>query len=101
MAEKKTTIAATTEAAATEAPQAAPAAENPQAFLDNFNWHNYEEGIEVIEEKQLQEFEKLVAENFVDTADEDVIEGVVAHLDRKSTRLNSSHPSRYRMPSSA
>ncbi len=80
MAEKKTTKAATTEAAATEAPQAAPVAENPQAFLDNFNWHNYEEGIEVIEEKQLQEFEKLVTENFVDTADEDVIEGVVAHL---------------------
>ena len=45
------------------------------AFLDNFNWHNYEEGIDVIDEKQLAEFEKLVKENFVDTSDEDVIQG--------------------------
>jgi len=49
-------------------------------FLSNFNWHNYQEGIDVIEEKQLEEFEKLVKENFVDTADDDVIEGEVVYM---------------------
>ena len=32
---------------------------------------------------------------------EAVFGGIVALVDRKSTRLNSSHPSSYRMPSSA
>ena len=49
-------------------------------FLTNFNWHNYEEGIDVIEDKKLEEFESLVKENFVDTADEDVIEGKVVYM---------------------
>ena len=29
-------------------------------FLDNFNWKSYAEGIEVIDNKQLEEFEKLL-----------------------------------------
>ena len=49
-------------------------------FLSNFNWHNYQEGIDVIEDKQLDEFEKLVKDNFVDTADDDVIEGEVVYM---------------------
>ena len=49
-------------------------------FLENFNWHNYQEGIDVIEDDQLKEFEALVAENFVDTADDDVLEGTIVHL---------------------
>ncbi|MCR9183204.1 MAG: 30S ribosomal protein S1 [Flavobacteriaceae bacterium] len=53
---------------------------NPEKFLQEFNWHNYEEGIEVIDEKKLDEFEKLVAENFVDTLDDEVVEGVVVHM---------------------
>ena len=40
---------------------------NPEKFLKEFNWHNYQEGIERVDDKQLKEFEKLVAENFVDT----------------------------------
>ena len=51
-----------------------------EEFLSNFNWHNYQEGIDVIEDKQLEEFEKLVKENFVDTADEDVIQGEVVYM---------------------
>ena len=51
-----------------------------QEFLANFNWHHYEEGIDVVEDKQLNEFETLVKENFVDTTDEDVIEGEVVYL---------------------
>ena len=49
-------------------------------FLSNFNWHNYQEGIDIIEDKQLKEFESLVKENFVDTADEDVIDGEVVYM---------------------
>ena len=56
-----------------------PAAEQ-EAFLENFNWHNYQEGIDVIEDDQLLEFEKLVTENFVDTADDDVIDGTVVFM---------------------
>ena len=54
--------------------------QTPEDFLKNFNWHNYQEGIDVIEDEQLKEFEALVAENFVDTADEDVLEGLIVHL---------------------
>ena len=65
--------------------EAAPVAETPTAnsaedFLADFNWHHYEEGIDVIEDKQLAEFEELVSKNFVDTADDDVIEGTVVHM---------------------
>src|SRR5690606_23938142 len=49
-------------------------------FLKDFNWHNYEEGIEQVEDAKLKEFETLVEENFVDTADEEVVEGTVIHL---------------------
>ncbi|MDG3582150.1 MULTISPECIES: 30S ribosomal protein S1 [Galbibacter] len=49
-------------------------------FLKNFNWHNYEEGIDQVEDEKLKEFENLVEENFVDTADEEVVEGTVIHL---------------------
>ena len=48
--------------------------------MKDFNWHHYEEGIDVIEDKQLAEFEALVRENFVDTADDDVIEGEVVYM---------------------
>ncbi len=53
---------------------------SPDKFLKDFNWHSYEEGIEQVDDKQLQEFEKLVAENFVDTLDDEVVEGVVVHI---------------------
>ncbi|RXJ51364.1 30S ribosomal protein S1 [Gelidibacter gilvus] len=53
---------------------------NPEKFLEEFNWHNYEEGIEQVDDKKLQEFEKLVSENFVDTLDDEVVEGLVIHI---------------------
>lgn len=49
-------------------------------FLDNFNWHNYQEGIDPIEDDQLVAFEKLVRDNFVNTGDDNVIEGEVIHM---------------------
>lgn len=53
---------------------------NPEKFLKDFNWHNYEEGIDQVDEGQLEEFEKLVTENFVDTLDDEVVEGIVVHM---------------------
>ena len=54
--------------------------ESQDTFLENFNWHNYQEGIEAIEDEQLKVFEKLVQENFVNTGDDDVVEGEVVYM---------------------
>ena len=53
---------------------------NPQEFLENFDWDSYKEGIEKVDQQKLREFEKLVTENFVDTADEEVVVGTVVHM---------------------
>ncbi|MEM0932697.1 MAG: 30S ribosomal protein S1 [Bacteroidota bacterium] len=53
---------------------------DPQEYLDNFDWDKYEEGIERVDDSKLKEFETLVEENFVDTADEEVVEGKVVHM---------------------
>ena len=57
-------------------------------FLDTFNWHNYQEGIDVIEDKQLDAFENLVKENFVDTSDDDVIEGEVVYMTEREAIID-------------
>ncbi|VXB04036.1 30S ribosomal protein S1 [Maribacter litoralis] len=79
MAEEKTNaeVETTTEATqqAVETPQ-----QDPQEFLENFNWEKYEQGIERVDDSKLKEFEDLVAENFVDTADEEVVEGKVVYI---------------------
>ena len=62
---------------------------NPQDdFLSNFNWHQYQEGIDELDEKQIKEFEKLVEKNFVDTADENIILGEVIHLTDKDVIID-------------
>ncbi len=48
--------------------------------LASFDWHLYEEGLNEIDDKKIAEFDKLVSENFVDTTDEDLIEGTVVHI---------------------
>tara|TARA_R110002072_G_scaffold118631_2_gene250905 strand:- start:11147 stop:13072 length:1926 start_codon:yes stop_codon:yes gene_type:complete len=53
---------------------------DPNKFLKDFNWHNYEEGIDPVDDGKLEEFEKLVTENFVDTLDDEVVEGEVIHI---------------------
>ncbi len=64
----------------TQAPEVSEAQLNPEKFLKEFNWHNYQEGIDEVDGKQLEEFEKLVAENFVDTLNDEVVEGTVVHI---------------------
>ncbi|APY00119.1 SSU ribosomal protein S1P [Lacinutrix venerupis] len=63
-----------------EAPVVSEAQANPEKFLKEFNWHNYQEGIDEVEDSQLKEFEKLVSENFVDTLDDEVVTGEVVHI---------------------
>ncbi len=53
---------------------------SPEEFLANFDWQNYEEGIEAVEDDKLKEFEQLVSENFVDTQGADVVVGKVIHM---------------------
>ena len=58
-------------------------AENTQTqeeFLANFDWNKYQEGIDSIQEDQLKNFEELVKNNFVDTQDNEVVEGVVTRI---------------------
>lgn len=73
--ETTTEVSETVETAKEETPK-----QDPKAFLENFDWDKYEEGIEKVDDSKLSEFEKLVAENFVDTADEEVVEGIVVHM---------------------
>lgn len=89
--EVKTPVAETTENVAVVEDQKEKIEDTQKAqaeFLDNFNWHNYQEGIDVIDEEQLDEFEKLVKENFVDTADEDVIEGTVVYMTEREAIID-------------
>jgi small subunit ribosomal protein S1 len=51
-----------------------------EAFLAEFNWHNFEEGIDAVDEKNLAEFEELVSKTFIDTDQEEVVEGVVVRI---------------------
>ena len=78
----------------TKAPKKAPAKKStkkvdPQDdFLTNFNWHQYKEGIDELDEKQIKEFEKLVEKNFVDTSDDNIILGEVIHMTEKDVIID-------------
>ncbi len=77
--EETTEATKETAEAVQETKEQAPA-QDPKEFLDSFNWEKYEQGIEKVEDSKLEEFEKLVSENFVDTADEEVVTGTVVYL---------------------
>ena len=78
----------------TKTPRKAPAKKStkkvdPQDdFLTNFNWHQYKEGIDELDEKQINEFEKLVEKNFVDTSDDNIILGEVIHMTEKDVIID-------------
>jgi len=78
----------------TKTPKKAPAKKStkkvdPQDdFLTNFNWHQYKEGIDELDEKQIKEFEKLVEKNFVDTSDDNIILGQVIHMTEKDVIID-------------
>jgi small subunit ribosomal protein S1 len=78
----------------TKTPKKAPAKKSTKKvdpkndFLTNFNWHQYKEGIDELDEKQIKEFEKLVEKNFVDTSDDNIILGEVIHLTEKDVIID-------------
>ena len=80
---KKTTTKKTTTKKATT-----KNADNQDDFLSSFNWHQYQEGIDELDEKQIKEFEKLVEKNFVDTSDDNIIQGEVIHLTEKDVIID-------------
>ena len=51
-----------------------------EEFLANFNWHNFEEGIDAVDEKNLLEFEELVSKTFIATDQEEVVDGTVVRI---------------------
>jgi len=57
-------------------------------FLKEFDWHNYEEGIEKVDEKKLEDFDKLVKENFVETLTNEVVEGTVVYITNRDAIID-------------
>ncbi|NVJ88845.1 MAG: 30S ribosomal protein S1 [Flavobacteriaceae bacterium] len=54
--------------------------QNPQEFLENFNWHKYEQGIEAVDEAKLKEFESALEGTVGFVNERDVIEGTVVRI---------------------
>ena len=51
-----------------------------EKFLNEFQWENFEEGVETIDKEKIDDFEKLINKNFVDTYNDNVIEGLVINI---------------------
>ncbi len=49
-------------------------------FLKEFNWHNFEEGIDPVDETNLREFENLVEKTFISTDSDEVVDGTVVRI---------------------
>jgi len=54
--------------------------QNPQEFLENFNWHKYEQGIEAVDEAKLKEFEEALKGTIGFVNESDLIEGTVIRI---------------------
>ncbi|WP_074724612.1 30S ribosomal protein S1 [Flavobacterium frigoris] len=54
--------------------------QSQEEFLANFNWHNFEEGIDVVNQENLKEFEELVTKTFISTDQEEVVDGTVVRI---------------------
>ena len=88
MAEEKTTVEVDETTEATQETKVEAQAQDPKEFLENFDWDKYEQGIERVDDSKLKEFENLVAENFVDTADEEVVQGTVVYLTEREAIID-------------
>ncbi|SHI43917.1 small subunit ribosomal protein S1 [Arenibacter nanhaiticus] len=88
MAEDKKTAQVEESTEATQETKVAAQVQDPKEFLENFNWDKYEQGIERVDDSKLKEFEILVAENFVDTADEEVVQGTVVYLTEREAIID-------------
>ncbi|MGB1168667.1 MAG: 30S ribosomal protein S1 [Flavobacteriaceae bacterium] len=54
--------------------------ETQEDFLENFDWHKYEEGIEAVDESKLKEFESALEGTVGFVKERDVIEGLVIRI---------------------
>lgn len=61
---------------------------NQEKFLKNFNWHKYEQGIEVVDEAKLVEFENALEGNFGFVKERDVIEGSVIRITERDAIID-------------
>jgi len=77
---KKVEAAEVTDKETVEEVKTEETVQDSQAFLDNFDWHKYEEGIEAVDEDKLVAFDKALegTSGFVD--ERQVIEGVVVRM---------------------
>ena len=62
--------------------------ESNKNLIENFDWHNYQEGIDLIDDKQLKEFESLVEKSFKSSDDDEIIEGVVVHITNREAIID-------------
>jgi small subunit ribosomal protein S1 len=53
---------------------------NPQQFLENFNWHKFEQGIDAVDEEMLSQFEEALKGTIGFVNERDVIEGTVIRI---------------------
>lgn len=88
MAEEKTTVEVDETAATTQETKVEAPVQDPKEFLASFDWDKYEQGIERVDDSKLKEFEELVAENFVDTADAEVVQGTVVYLTEREAIID-------------
>ena len=62
--------------------------DDEKVSLEDFDWHNYEEGIDEVDDKKIKEFENLVEENFVETLTNNVVEGTVVHMTERDAIID-------------
>ena len=58
------------------------------ALKDNFDWNEFEEGIQTFASKQIKEFDNLIDENFVDTYNDNVIIGEVLNITEREAIID-------------
>ncbi len=84
--EKKEESKEEVEAVVEEKPKETP--QNTQEFLDNFDWHKYEEGIEAVDEKKLVAFDKAL-EGITGLVEErQVIDGTVVRMTEREAIID-------------
>ena len=77
--ENKNEEVAQVEEVQAEAPAAVETV-NPQEFLENFDWHKYEQGIEAVDEEKLKAFENALEGTVGFVNERDVIDGTVIRI---------------------
>ena len=55
---------------------------------DDFDWNEFEEGIQTVDAKQIEEFDKLIDDNFVDTYNDNVIVGEVVNITEREAIID-------------